>query len=68
LGSLPTAIGEGLRNVSHLGLAHNRFIRLERSLLENLEHINSITLRGNPWRCDCQLIGLKLWLETYLFK
>uniref|UniRef100_A0A3B3ZR29 Uncharacterized protein n=1 Tax=Periophthalmus magnuspinnatus TaxID=409849 RepID=A0A3B3ZR29_9GOBI len=66
--SLPSAIGEGLRNVSHLGLTHNRFIRLERSLLENLEHINSITLRGNPWRCDCQLIGLKLWLETYLFK
>uniref|UniRef100_A0A8C6TD55 Leucine rich repeats and transmembrane domains 1 n=1 Tax=Neogobius melanostomus TaxID=47308 RepID=A0A8C6TD55_9GOBI len=66
--SLHNTIGEGLRNVSHLGLANNRFSRLERSLLERLEHIISLTLRGNPWRCDCQLIGLKLWLETYLFK
>ncbi|KAK7884231.1 hypothetical protein WMY93_027354 [Mugilogobius chulae] len=67
-GQLARAIGESLRNVSHLGLAYNRFSRLERSLLDNLEHINNMTLRGNPWRCDCQLIGLKLWLETYLFK
>uniref|UniRef100_A0A672IRI3 Leucine rich repeats and transmembrane domains 1 n=1 Tax=Salarias fasciatus TaxID=181472 RepID=A0A672IRI3_SALFA len=52
----------------HLGLAHNKLTRLDRSLLEALTHLDSLTLRGNPWRCDCQLIGLKLWLETYLFK
>lgn len=61
-------IGDSLRNLSHLGLAHNRLTRLDRSLLEALGRLESVTLRGNPWRCDCQLIGLKLWLETYLFK
>ncbi|KAM4609868.1 leucine-rich repeat and transmembrane domain-containing protein 1 [Polymixia lowei] len=68
LWGLPGAMGDSLRNLSHLGLAHNRLTRLDRSLLEALGRLDSLTLRGNPWRCDCQLIGLKLWLETYLFK
>uniref|UniRef100_A0A3B4UST9 Leucine rich repeats and transmembrane domains 1 n=1 Tax=Seriola dumerili TaxID=41447 RepID=A0A3B4UST9_SERDU len=68
LWSLPGAMGDSLRNLSHLGLAHNRLTRMDRSLLEALTRLDSVTLRGNPWRCDCQLIGLKLWLETYLFK
>ncbi|KAM3872510.1 leucine-rich repeat and transmembrane domain-containing protein 1 [Diretmus argenteus] len=68
LWGLPGAMGDSLRNLSYLGLAHNRLTRLDRSLLEALGRLDSLTLRGNPWRCDCQLIGLKLWLETYLFK
>lgn len=68
LGGLPGAIGDSLRNVSHLGLTYNRFTRLDRSLLESLSHLDSLTLQGNPWKCDCQIIGLKLWLEAYLFK
>ena len=68
LWGLPGAMGDSLRNLSHLGLAHNRLTRLDRSLLEALARLDSLTLRGNPWRCDCQLIGLKLWLESYLFK
>ncbi|XP_056896727.1 leucine-rich repeat and transmembrane domain-containing protein 1 isoform X2 [Takifugu flavidus] len=68
LWGLSGAMGDNLRNLSHLGLAHNRITRLDRSLLEALTRLDSLTLRGNPWRCDCQIIGLKLWLETYLFK
>lgn len=68
LWGLPGAIGDSLRNLSHLGIAHNRLTRLDRSLLEALGHLDTLALRGNPWKCDCQLIGLKLWLETYLFK
>uniref|UniRef100_A0A3Q3WNX4 Uncharacterized protein n=1 Tax=Mola mola TaxID=94237 RepID=A0A3Q3WNX4_MOLML len=68
LWGFPGAMGDSLRNLSHLGLAHNRLTRLDRSLLDALTRLDSLTLQGNPWKCDCQLIGLKLWLETYLFK
>ncbi|XP_068197810.1 leucine-rich repeat and transmembrane domain-containing protein 1 [Antennarius striatus] len=68
LWGFPTTLGDSLKNLSHLGLAHNRLTRLDRSLLEALTHLDSLALKGNPWRCDCQLISLKLWMETYLFK
>ena len=68
LWGLPGVMGESLRNLSHLGLAHNKLTRLDRSLMEALGRLDSLALRGNPWRCDCQLIVLKLWLETYIFK
>lgn len=68
LWALPGAMGDSLTNLSYLGLAHNKLTRLDRTLLDALGHLDSLTLRGNSWRCDCQLIGLKLWLETYLFK
>ena len=61
-------MGESLRNASWLGLAHNRLQRMDRSLLEGLGSLDGLSLRGNPWRCDCHLIGLKLWLETFLFR
>lgn len=68
LWGLPATFGESLTNLSHLGLAHNKMTRLDRSLLESMSRLDSLTLRGNSWKCDCQLIGLKLWLETYVFK
>uniref|UniRef100_A0A673GAU8 Leucine rich repeats and transmembrane domains 1 n=1 Tax=Sinocyclocheilus rhinocerous TaxID=307959 RepID=A0A673GAU8_9TELE len=33
-----------------------------------LDNLKVLQLKGNPWRCDCHLIGLKLWLETFAFK
>uniref|UniRef100_A0A3P9K5E9 Leucine rich repeats and transmembrane domains 1 n=1 Tax=Oryzias latipes TaxID=8090 RepID=A0A3P9K5E9_ORYLA len=68
LGGLPGAMGDSLKNLSFLGLAYNRLTRLDRSLMEAMTLLDGLTLQGNPWRCDCQLIGLKLWLETYVFK
>uniref|UniRef100_A0A3P9II06 Leucine rich repeats and transmembrane domains 1 n=1 Tax=Oryzias latipes TaxID=8090 RepID=A0A3P9II06_ORYLA len=68
LGGLPGAMGDSLKNLSFLGLAYNRLTRLDRTLMEAMTLLDGLTLQGNPWRCDCQLIGLKLWLETYVFK
>ncbi|KAJ8370844.1 hypothetical protein SKAU_G00108720 [Synaphobranchus kaupii] len=59
---------QGLRGLLVLNLANNRLQRLDRALLESLTNLQALFFHSNPWNCDCQLIGLKLWLETFLFK
>ncbi|KPP78926.1 leucine-rich repeat and transmembrane domain-containing protein 1-like [Scleropages formosus] len=68
IGSLPAALTENLRNLTWLSLRHNRLQKLDRMPLESLPKLQVLFLHSNPWKCDCQLISLKLWLETFLFK
>ncbi|KAG5281921.1 hypothetical protein AALO_G00050260 [Alosa alosa] len=68
IAGLPGALADSMRQLRHLSLQHNRLQKLDRSHLEALESLEGLQLRGNPWRCDCHMIALKLWLETFLFK
>ncbi|KAJ8394809.1 hypothetical protein AAFF_G00041640 [Aldrovandia affinis] len=68
IGSLPAALAESVGNLTSLSLCHNRLQRIDRALLESLSKLQVLLFRSNPWRCDCQLISLKLWLETFLFR
>ncbi|KAL7827623.1 hypothetical protein SRHO_G00333410 [Serrasalmus rhombeus] len=58
----------GLRVLRSLSLANNSIREVDRTHLEALGSLEVLNLRGNPWKCDCQMIGLKLWLETFTFK
>ncbi|XP_036388537.1 leucine-rich repeat and transmembrane domain-containing protein 1 [Megalops cyprinoides] len=66
--NLPGALADSISNLSSLSLCHNRLQRLDRILLESLNKLQVLFFHSNPWKCDCQLIGLKLWLESFLFK
>ncbi|XP_056585731.1 leucine-rich repeat and transmembrane domain-containing protein 1 [Triplophysa dalaica] len=68
IGGLPAAFADSFHHLTHLSLHHNRLTKLDRVHLEALENLKVLGLKGNPWRCDCHLIGLKLWLETFAFK
>ncbi|XP_048873779.1 leucine-rich repeat and transmembrane domain-containing protein 1 isoform X1 [Brienomyrus brachyistius] len=65
---LPATLPDSMHNLTRLSLHHNRLQRLHWMLLESLSKLQVLSLHSNPWKCDCQLIGLKLWLETFLFK
>ncbi|KAG9332437.1 hypothetical protein JZ751_014535 [Albula glossodonta] len=68
IGNLPIALADSVSNLTSLSVCHNRLQRLDRTLLESLAKLQVLFFHGNPWKCDCQLIGLKLWLETFLFR
>ncbi|XP_016160855.1 PREDICTED: leucine-rich repeat LGI family member 4, partial [Ficedula albicollis] len=64
LGSIaPTAL-RGLRGLLFLSLANNRLEWLPRGLFQDLGTLTQLDLRGNPWRCDCRLRWLLVWLGS----
>lgn len=68
IGGLPGGLADSFHHLTHLSLHHNRLTKLDRVQMEALGNLKVLHLRDNPWRCDCHLIGLKLWLETFAFK
>ncbi|TRY66065.1 hypothetical protein DNTS_033191 [Danionella cerebrum] len=68
LSGLPGAFSESFHHLTHLSLHHNRLTKVDRVHLEALDNLQVLDLKANPWRCDCHLIGLKLWLETFTFR
>lgn len=65
---LPNTLADSVSNITLLSLNHNHLQRLDRTLLESMTQLQVLLIQSNPWSCDCHLIGLKLWLETFLFK
>lgn len=68
IAGLPGALADSFHHLTHLSLHNNRLTKLDRSHMEALGNMEVLHMRGNPWKCDCQMIGLKLWLETFTFK
>ncbi|XP_006631135.1 leucine-rich repeat and transmembrane domain-containing protein 1 [Lepisosteus oculatus] len=68
ISSLPGTLADSVNNLTWLSVRHNRLQRLDRTLLVSLTKLQVLFFHNNPWKCDCQVIGLKLWLETFIFK
>ncbi|MBN3311233.1 LRTM1 protein, partial [Amia calva] len=68
IANLPGTLADSINNLTRLSVRHNRLQRLDRLLLDSLTKLQALFFHNNPWKCDCQAIGLKLWLETFLFK
>ncbi|KAM4650371.1 leucine-rich repeat and transmembrane domain-containing protein 1 [Discoglossus pictus] len=66
--TLPESLGNNTRNLTFLGVKHNQLQRIDRSLLESLTNLKVLLMKANPWHCNCHVMGLKLWLESFLYK
>ncbi|XP_046604913.1 leucine-rich repeat, immunoglobulin-like domain and transmembrane domain-containing protein 2 [Neodiprion virginianus] len=53
---------EGLGLLESLKLNNNKLVNLHPSMFESLEKLTSIALHENPWKCDCHMRDIKIWL------
>ncbi|XP_066206429.1 leucine-rich repeat and transmembrane domain-containing protein 1 isoform X2 [Saccopteryx leptura] len=65
---LPTSLGEHWENLTIFAIQQNQLQQLNRMLLESMPSVKLLFLKDNLWKCNCHLLGLKLWLETFIYK
>uniref|UniRef100_A0A7M4FQI2 Leucine rich repeats and transmembrane domains 1 n=1 Tax=Crocodylus porosus TaxID=8502 RepID=A0A7M4FQI2_CROPO len=66
--SLPETLGKNTGNITLLSVKHNKLQKMERVLLESLPNLKVVLFKDNPWQCNCNVFGLKLWLESFLYR
>ncbi|XP_014163050.1 leucine-rich repeat and transmembrane domain-containing protein 1 [Geospiza fortis] len=65
---LPETFGNSTGNITLLSVKHNKLQKMERILLESLPNLKVVLLKDNPWQCNCNIFGMKLWLESFLYR
>lgn len=65
---LPETFGNRTGNITLLSVKHNKLQKMERILLESLPNLKVVLFKDNPWQCNCNIFGLKLWLESFLYR
>lgn len=56
-----------LDSVRHLDLNSNRLTQVSAHVLKQLQ-VDQLRLSNNPWRCDCGIIPLQLWIQEQFSK
>lgn len=65
---LPETFGNSTGNITLLSVKHNKLQKMERILLESLPNLKVVLFKDNPWQCNCNIFGMKLWLESFLYR
>ncbi|XP_069795794.1 leucine-rich repeat and transmembrane domain-containing protein 1 [Narcine bancroftii] len=68
LTSLPEGLFKNQNNLTWLAVHQNQLHQISRSLMDSLSNLQVLLIEKNQWKCDCHLTGLKLWLESFLYK
>ncbi|XP_046308700.1 leucine-rich repeat and transmembrane domain-containing protein 1 [Marmota monax] len=64
---LPTSLAEPWENLTLFEVRQNQLHYLDRRLLESMPSLRLLFLKDNLWKCNCHLLGLKLWLEKFIY-
>ncbi|XP_037654386.1 leucine-rich repeat and transmembrane domain-containing protein 1 [Choloepus didactylus] len=65
---LPASLGKPWENLTVFAVQQNQLQQLDRTLLESMSNVRLLFLKDNLWKCNCHLLGLKLWLEKFIYK
>ncbi|KAG8556944.1 hypothetical protein GDO81_018261 [Engystomops pustulosus] len=68
ISNLPESLGNNTRNLTFLGVKNNHLQTVDRMVLETFTNLRVLLAISNPWQCSCPILGLKLWLENFLYK
>ncbi|XP_030061377.1 leucine-rich repeat and transmembrane domain-containing protein 1 [Microcaecilia unicolor] len=66
--NLPESLGNSTDRLTLLTVKHNQLQSIDRALLDSLSNLKTFLFKDNPWQCSCQAVGLKLWLESFLYR
>uniref|UniRef100_H3A4U1 Leucine rich repeats and transmembrane domains 1 n=1 Tax=Latimeria chalumnae TaxID=7897 RepID=H3A4U1_LATCH len=66
--SLPESLGDNIKNLTLVAVHHNLLQRIQRVLLDSLSNLEVFLFKDNPWHCNCEVIGFRLWLESFLYR
>ncbi|XP_063281874.1 SLIT and NTRK-like protein 6 [Pelobates fuscus] len=64
LHTLPDYIFAGVP-LAKLNLKTNQFTIFPSNVLEDLNWLVQFELQENPWNCNCNLLELKIWIQTH---
>ncbi|XP_035828345.1 polycystin-1 isoform X2 [Aplysia californica] len=52
--------------IQYIDLSSNRLTSLPSGLFDGLDNLKEINLSGNDWSCDCSLIWLRIFLDSFV--
>lgn len=53
------------KNLKNIDLSYAKLASLRKGVFSHLNRIESIKLVGNPWKCDCYMYWLLIWLSEH---
>ncbi|XP_003428651.1 leucine-rich repeat and transmembrane domain-containing protein 1 [Ornithorhynchus anatinus] len=65
---LPESLGDAKENLTLFAVQQNQLQHIDRVLLESFSNLRVLLFKDNLWKCNCHLLGLKLWLESFIYK
>uniref|UniRef100_A0A4X2L5E2 Leucine-rich repeat and transmembrane domain-containing protein 1 n=2 Tax=Vombatus ursinus TaxID=29139 RepID=A0A4X2L5E2_VOMUR len=65
---LPEFKGDTLSHLTRLAVQKNQLQQVHRAHLASLPSLRALFFKDNLWKCNCHLLDLKLWLESFVYK
>lgn len=53
------------RNLKNINLSNGKLTSLRKGVFSHLDKIETVKLKGNPWKCDCYMYWLLIWLSEH---
>lgn len=61
---IPLAAFAGLNRLEKLDISHNQLQTLTQGVFDGLSSLRHLIVRNNPWRCDCAVKWVVVWLKS----
>uniref|UniRef100_A0A8C6U922 Fibronectin leucine rich transmembrane protein 2 n=1 Tax=Neogobius melanostomus TaxID=47308 RepID=A0A8C6U922_9GOBI len=64
INQIPVAAFAGLSRLERLDISTNQLQTLTQGVFDELSHLRQLMVRNNPWRCDCSVKWVVVWLKS----
>ncbi|KAM8847183.1 leucine-rich repeat transmembrane protein FLRT2 isoform 1-T4 [Synchiropus picturatus] len=61
---IPVAAFAGLNRLERLDISSNQLQTLTQGVFDSLSSLRHLMVRNNPWRCDCAVKWVVVWLKS----